>query len=116
MTGNWDAIKERVRARVCGACSLPVEGCLTGAPGRCVLFDLFPLVVQSILATESRELADYQQAIRENVCGACANAALDLSCELRGQMRCALDLYLAEVVEAVREAAGQPASALQAVP
>jgi hypothetical protein len=115
MIGDWEAVKEQVRARVCGACGLRAEGCETEPPGRCVLFDLFPLVAQAILATESRDLADYQRAIRENVCGACAEAALDLRCELRGQMRCALDMYLAEVVAAVREAAGRQQPSPQAV-
>ncbi len=115
MTGGWNAIEEQVREGVCRACALRADACQAEPPGRCVVFDLFPLVVQAILATESRDLASYRQAVRENVCPVCTEAALDLSCELREQVRCALDLYLAEVVEAVREAAGREVNSRLAV-
>jgi len=101
-----DKAEELVRRRVCDSCAPPEKVCERPAPERCVLFDLFPLVVQAIGATEGRSLEDYRQAIQEHVCPVCADAALDLSCHLRDQMRCALDQHLGEVVEAVRQARG----------
>jgi len=115
MLRRLDEIAELIHARICPFCAQRVEACDAPQPSRCVLFELFPLVVQAILATDSQDLADYQRAIRENVCSVCANATLDLSCELREQVRCALDLHLAEVVEVVRQAAQRPEPAGHAV-
>jgi hypothetical protein len=99
-----DEVAELVRSRICASCQVRVEACEEGPALRCVLLDLFPLVVQAILATESDSLEDYRQAVWENVCSVCVDAALDGSCELRDQVRCALDLYLADIVEVVRQA------------
>ena len=115
MLGRLDEIADLIHARICPICAPRAEACEAPGPRRCVLFELFPLVVQAILATESRDLADYQRAVRENVCAVCADAALDLTCQLREQLHCALDRYLAEVVEVVRQAAEQPAPAARAV-
>ena len=102
---GYGEVEDLVRARVCGVCVLREEICQAQAPGRCLLFELFPLVVQAILATEGGDLAGYQRSIRENVCPVCTEAALDLSCELRERLRCALDRYLGEVAEVIRQAA-----------
>jgi hypothetical protein len=111
MMRQLDEVADLVRDRICAGCATQREACQSPAVAGCVLFDLFPLVLQAILATEGKELADHQRAIRENVCSVCAEAALDLSCKLREQVRCALDLYLAEVVEVVRQAVEQSAKA-----
>lgn len=109
MRPDLEKVAERVRSRLCGACTLQETVCQGRPPQRCVLFDLFPLVVQAIMASEGGELADYRQAVRENVCPVCTEAALDLSCAWREQLLCALDLYLAEVVAVVREVAQREA-------
>ena len=64
-------------------------------------------MAQAILATDSENIDDYIQAIRENVCSACVEQRLDGSCELRDQVRCALDAYLLPVVDAIEEATGR---------
>jgi len=98
-----------VRTRICrecdvrtaqGACALPEQE-------SCKLFELFPLVAQAILATDSDDIEDYIRAIRENVCSVCLEQRLDGTCALRGQARCALDSYLAEIVEVIEEATGK---------
>ena len=115
MVSRLDEVAGLIHARICPSCTQRVEACEPPQAGCCALFDLLPLVVQAILATESRELTDYQRAVRENVCSVCADAALDLSCELREQVRCALDRHLAEVVELVRQVTEQSAPAAPAV-
>lgn len=98
-----------VRSRICRECELrAAEGiCNLQEPGQCKLFELFPLVAQAILATESDKIQDYVAAIREHVCSACLEQALDGSCALRGQVRCALDSYLPQIVEVIEEATGR---------
>lgn len=102
-------LEAMVRSRVCRECEVRTAqgACALPEPGRCKLFELFPLVAQAILATDSDDINDYVQAIRENVCAVCLEQALDGSCALRGQTRCALDSYLVQIIEVIEEATGR---------
>jgi hypothetical protein len=97
-----------VRNRVCAVCSerKTEEACGPSSESRCPLTQLFPLVAEAILATESEELEPYIQAIREHVCSVCVDQTLDGSCPRRGQ-GCPLDAYLPQVIDAIEEAAGR---------
>jgi hypothetical protein len=99
-----------VRNRLCAVCNQrSIEGiCGSEEPGRCSLFELFPLVAQAILATESEDIQPYVEAIHENVCAVCLDQRLDGSCLQREEARCALNAYLPQVVEAIEEALGRP--------
>jgi len=114
MPRRLDELAELIHARICPSCTQRVQACEAPQAGLCALLELLPLVVQAVLATDSRELTDYRRAIRENVCSVCADAALDLSCELRERARCALDSHLAEVAEMIWQAAERPAPATRA--
>ncbi len=109
MRPRVDELEAIVRSRICGVCDVrTVQGtCGLENPGGCKLFQLFPLVAQAILATQSENIEDYIQAIRQNVCSVCLEQTLDGSCELRQQVRCALDAYIIPVVEAIEEATGR---------
>lgn len=109
MRPRLDELERIVRTRICKECEVqaPQGACGGPEPAGCALFQLFPLVAQAILATDSENLDDYLQAIRENVCSVCIEQALDGSCELRGQMLCALDTYWLSVVGAIEEATGR---------
>lgn len=98
-----------VRSRVCRECDVrtPQGACGLEESERCRLFELFPLVAEAILATDSDQIEDYLRAIRENVCSVCLDQRLDGSCALREQTRCALDSYLVEIVQAIEEATGK---------
>jgi len=102
-------LEAMVRSRICRECQLRTAqgACALPDPDRCKLFELFPLVAQAILATDSDDIQDYISAIRENVCSACLEQALDGNCALRGQARCALDAYLVQIVEVIEEATGK---------
>ncbi len=97
-----------VRRRVCATCEFRKmeEACSHEEPGRCCLFELFPLVAQAVFATDSNNIEDYIQAIRENVCSQCMDQKLDGTCDRRGNL-CALDLYIKPIVEAITEATGR---------
>jgi hypothetical protein len=109
MSVRVDELESIVRSRICAVCSdRTAEGtCGMEDPNHCSLFQLFPLVAQAILATESENLEDYIRAIRENVCSVCIEQTLDGRCDLRDQVRCALDAYLLPVVDAIEEATGR---------
>lgn len=98
-----------VRNRICGVCSdRTADGnCGLEEPDNCALFRLFPRVARAIQRTHSDDIQQYIQAIREDVCSACRDEALDGSCEQRRQVRCALDAYLLLVVDAIEEATGK---------
>jgi|YNPMSStandDraft_1061717.scaffolds.fasta_scaffold00333_8 hypothetical protein len=102
-------LEAMVRSRICRECEVrTAEGaCARPEQESCKLFELFPLVAQAILATDSDDIQDYIRAIRENVCSVCLEQRLDGSCDLRGQARCALDSYLAEIIEVIEEATGK---------
>jgi hypothetical protein len=109
MKPSVEELEAVVRTRLCTVCDKrSVEGsCGVEDPGRCSLFELFPLVAQAILATESEETQPYLDAIHENVCAVCIDQRLDGTCPQREESRCALDAHLPEVVAAIEEALGR---------
>lgn len=109
MRPTLDELEAIVRNRICKVCTdRTADGtCGMEEPDRCSLFGLFPLVAQAILATDSDDIEDYIQAIRENVCSVCLEQALDGSCVLRQEVRCALDAHLIPIVDVIEEAVGK---------
>jgi hypothetical protein len=73
----------------------------------CALFRLFPQVAQAIQSVMSDDIRQYIEAIRCNVCSVCREQSRDGSCEVRQQVQCALDAYLALVVDAIEDATGR---------
>jgi hypothetical protein len=98
-----------VRDRVCHVCTeRTVNGdCGLEQPTHCSLFQLFPHVAKAIQSVNSDDIQQYIEAIRRDVCSACADRDSDGSCETRQQVRCALDAYLLLVVDAIEEATGK---------
>lgn len=109
MNRSLEELEAIVRAKVCSVCSdRTVDGqCGLEEPLRCALFRLFPLVAKAIVSTQSNDIRDYIQAIRNTVCSVCVDKASDGSCEFRRDVRCALDAYLMIVVDAIEEATGK---------
>ncbi len=108
MKPRVDELEAIVRSRICAVCSdRTVDGTCGLAETGCSLFQLFPLVAQAILATDSSEIEPYIRAIRENVCTVCIDQALDGSCKRREEVTCALDAYIVPIVEAIEEATGK---------
>jgi len=101
-------LQEIVRKRVCTVCSEREMNPTCGPenPGRCVLFSKFPLVAEAIQSTNSDHIEDYLEAIRRNVCAACARENGG-SCVTPLDVQCALETYLLLVVEAIEEATGK---------
>lgn len=105
---SFEELEATIRARVCAACTDRTSDalCLLEDPNHCALFQLFPLVVQAVLATESAELEPYVNAIHEHVCSVCVDQQIDGACPRRGQ-GCSLDAYLPQIVDAIEEVTGK---------
>ncbi len=100
-------LADRLRKKICAECAFQTaEMCRRTPDTECRLFELFPLVVQAILATESDRLEDYLKAVDENVCAVCINHSMDGTCPRRNHV-CALDGQLAAIVETINEATGR---------
>ena len=109
MERSLEDLEKIVRDRICRVCSdRKVDGsCGLEEPADCALFRLFPQVAQAIQSTQSDDIRDYIQAIREQVCSICKTQGPDGSCESREMVSCALDAYLLLVVDAIEEATGR---------
>ncbi len=110
MKPRVDELEAIVRARLCSVCDKRTDlgSCGDDEPSTCSLFQLFPLVAQAIMATESEDIQPYLDAIHENVCSVCIDQRLDGTCPQREEARCALNAYLPQVVEAIEQALGRP--------
>jgi len=106
-------LEQILRARICRVCSDRREdgSCGLEKPADCAIFRYLPELARAIQATESADVKDYVRSIRSQVCSICPQQAADGSCELRQEVRCALDAYLILIVDAIEEAIGkQPVS------
>jgi hypothetical protein len=112
MSLTLEELEAVVRNRICSVCTdRTVDGkCGLEEPEGCALFRLFPEVAKAIQATNSDQIGDYIDAIRQTVCSACNERAADGTCEVREQVRCALDAYLLLIVEIIEEATGKTLS------
>jgi hypothetical protein len=102
-------LEQILRARICSVCSDRREdgSCGLEEPKDCAIFRYLPEVARAIQATQSDDIEDYVRAIRSQVCSTCYQQAADGSCEMRQQVRCALDAYLILIVDAIEEATGR---------
>jgi len=109
MARTLDELEAVVRERICRVCSdRTVDGgCGLEDPSSCALFRLFPQVARAVQSTDSDDIRDYIQAIREQVCSVCNQQSPDGECETRKQVQCSLDAYLIPVVEAIEESTGK---------
>ena len=106
MARTLDELETIVRNRICGVCTDRNDDktCGLEEPGKCSLFRMFPLVARAIQATDSNDIQDYIQAIRQQVCSLCSLGDPDGSCEeFAALLPGALDAYLVLVVEASRK-------------
>lgn len=109
MERSLEELERVVRDTICRVCSDRKEDgtCGLEIPGTCALFRMFPQVAQAIQSTNSDDIRDYVQAIRDQVCTVCIGQDADGSCETRENVACALDAYLLLIVDAIEEATGR---------
>jgi len=105
-------LEQILRTRICHVCSDRREdgSCGLENPADCAIFRYLPEVARAVQSAESTDIKDYVRALRSQVCSICSKQAADGSCELREQVRCALDAYLILIVDAIEEATGKQRS------
>jgi len=109
MARTLEELEAIIRERICRVCTeRTVDGaCGLEDPASCALFRLFPQVARAVLSTNSDDIRDYVQAIRDQVCSVCGKQDSNGECEARQQVQCALDAYLIPIVDAIEEATGK---------
>jgi hypothetical protein len=92
---------EAIRRQVCGVCLDSRDDRSCSLTGRvCAIEAHLPGIVGAVLATSSRRMDDYYEAIRAQVCPGCHQDQQGL-CMLRNASDCALETYLPLVVDAI---------------
>src|SRR5262249_52743827 len=109
MKRSLEELEAIVRRQICAVCSDRTvdQHCGLENPGDCALFRLFPEVAEAIASTSSDYIQDYVDAIRRRVCAVCFQQEADGNCNVRNEVRCALDAYLPLVAAAIEEATGK---------
>ena len=95
---------DAIRSKVCAVCldSRDDKTC-TLTSRVCAIEGHLPRLVAALSAVESAQLADYEAAIRSQVCTECEQQDAGGRCHLRDQGTCSLDAYLSLVLDAVEE-------------
>lgn len=104
MEERLDAIREALKARVCGVCFERNDDGTCGLPeGRvCAIEAHLPEIVKAVEDVESVNLAPYVDSIRTQVCPHCSQDAGG-RCVFRDNFDCSVDSFLMLVVDAIEE-------------
>jgi hypothetical protein len=103
---------EAIRRHVCSVCLDSKDDGSCSLSGRvCAIEAHLPRIVDAILATRSRRMDDYYDAIQAQVCPGCRQQDQAGLCMLRNAGDCGLETYLPLVVDAI-ETVGERALAM----
>jgi hypothetical protein len=95
---------EAIRRHVCSVCLDSRDDGNCSLTGRvCAIEAHLPGVVEAILATSSRRMDDYYDAIRAQVCSGCQHQGEGGRCALRDAGDCALETYLPLLLDAIED-------------
>jgi hypothetical protein len=114
----WDEAKrtymEAIRRHVCSVCLDSKDDGSCSLTGRvCAIEAHLPGVVAAVLATRSRRMEDYYDAIQAQVCPCCRHQDQAGRCGLRNAGDCALETYLPLVVDAIEAVEQRPLAACE---
>jgi hypothetical protein len=103
---NLAPYREAIRTKVCSFClDHGPDGCARPPHDPCALEAHLESIVPAILSVgRSRDIDDYQRAIRSRTCADCREDARG-GCALRSLAECALEAYLLRIVEVIEEVA-----------
>lgn len=93
---------DAIRRHVCSVCLDSKDDGSCSLTGRvCAIEAHLPALVEAILATRSRRMGDYYDAVQAQVCPGCRHQDQAGLCMLRNAGECALETYLPLVVDAI---------------
>jgi hypothetical protein len=104
----YQPYRDAIRRRVCAVCldSADDGSCRLSGLRACALDEHLPRVLRAIQDVRERRDGTYASAIEVRVCRHCTARDTHGVCALRRGGRCALDVYLPLVVEAIEEVDG----------
>jgi hypothetical protein len=95
---------EAIRRHVCSVCLDRKDDGSCSLTGRvCAIEAHLPGLVKAILATKSRRMDEYYDAIRAQVCSGCQHQGEAGRCALRDAGDCALETYLPLLLDAIED-------------
>ena len=102
---RYQPYREAIRRRVCAVCldSANDGSCRLSGERTCAIDEHLPRVLGAIRDVQERRGDSYASAVEARVCRHCAARDARGGCALRQGGRCALDVYLPLVVEAIEE-------------
>ncbi len=102
---GYQPYREAIRRRVCAVCldSADDGSCRLSGQRTCAIDEHLPRVLEAVRDVQERRGDSYASAVEARVCRHCAARDSRGGCALRQGGRCALDVYLPLVVEAIEE-------------
>ena len=102
---GYQAYREAIRRRVCAVCldSADDGSCRLSGRRTCAIDEHLPRVVEAIRDVREQRDDSYASAVESRVCRQCVALDAHGACVLREGGRCALDVYLPLVVEAIED-------------
>jgi hypothetical protein len=102
---GYQPYRRAIRRRVCAVCldSADDGSCRLSGQRTCAIDEHLPRVLEAISDVRERRSDSYASAVESRVCRHCAARDTGGTCALREGGRCALDVYLPLVVEAIEE-------------
>jgi hypothetical protein len=106
---GYEPYRDAIRRRVCAVCldSADDGSCRLSGQRTCAIDEHLPRVLEAIRDVRERRDGTYASAIEARVCRQCVSRDAHGVCALRPGGRCALDVYLPLVVEAIEEVDGR---------
>jgi hypothetical protein len=106
---GYQPYREAIRRRVCAVCLDGADdgSCRLSGLRVCAIEEHLPHVLAAIQDVRERRDDTYASAIEARVCRHCAARDTHGACALREGGRCALDVYLPLVVEAIEGVDGR---------
>lgn len=94
-----------IREKVCSICVDSDEqgNCTLNKNELCAVEMFLPKIVKLVKETDSDDIWDYYESLKENICSECNAKTTDGSCYLREDANCSLDRYFPLIVDAIRK-------------
>lgn len=101
-----DKYLKAIRYNICSVCADSNDSgkCNLSNEEICALEAYLPQIVEIVHSIDSRDIQDYIDALRREICSECRTQQEDGYCYLREDVNCSLDRYFPLIVETIQKA------------